>query len=963
MKKLIINLFFIFQFLFIQISYSQNYNLTNSFTTKDGLPSNLIYETLQDNSGFLWVATDNGISRFDGKRFINYSTKNGLPSNDVIQIIKQNDGTIWANCYKQAPSYFNAQLNRFVCLEYDAFVLEISSDLFSMIYKILKNELFFENYNGSFIFKEGKITNKKKFNKVDIENRITEIYLKNQKIVLKQDIKINGIDKNVTSQFYKENIYLGSIKIDYKNQLINSQVDNNSLYWFTKNKVYQTQIIDLKPFKYKSRNINISKNIKWHTFSEGKLNITCTDGTVLIYDEKTLQLCSTIKNKFNVNTSYVDHQNNVWVSTINNGLMYYTNQNIKKEQFSDRAITNFLCAKISDNGEIIAGNYQGEIYVKKGKSEQKYNFSQIKENNLWIRNIHFFPKKTIVVSDNGILTNFKKNSTFLNSRNERLNIKSSLKINESDLILGSIQGLIKYNVITEKYAILNFPKERILNLKKINDSCFYFSANEGLYEYHLNKDKYQLLISNKNFKNDKIEYFENISASKIWISTYKGHLFFLDHQKTVLKFINDRRLPLNISKLIHIGNQLWIASKSGIYVVNYDDLKSISVSKISTSDGLTSNVINYLDYKKDTVYAATDMGISKIPSKFIKTNFTVKPHLIDVKINGKNVALNSKYDLKSNENNISLELAGVDLTGHFKNFQYAVNSNNFTDINGNFLNLQLYSGLNKIIIRATNENNEVQKDQIVLVFDIATPFYKAIYFWIILTILISATIFYLVNRQKFLRQKRKFLQRLEIERDRNKITSDLHDDLGASLSSLQINSSIAQKLFDKNPLEAKKILKKIEFQAKNISENIGDIIWSLKPTKNEFMSLSTRIKKITSEILGSSDINYKIQIDEKINDEITDFSARKNIILIIKECLNNILKHSGATKMNLIIEKIDENFLIEISDNGIGFKDCENKGNGLTNIAKRTRELNAKLEILSCDGTSIKLEVPTFREV
>ena len=105
--------------IFGQNFYAQNYNLTNTFTTNDGLPSNLVYETVLDNDGFLWVATDNGISRFDGKRFINYSTKDGLPSNDVIQVFKQNDGTIWANCYKQPPSYFDKKHNRFVCLEYD----------------------------------------------------------------------------------------------------------------------------------------------------------------------------------------------------------------------------------------------------------------------------------------------------------------------------------------------------------------------------------------------------------------------------------------------------------------------------------------------------------------------------------------------------------------------------------------------------------------------------------------------------------------------------------------------------------------------------------------------------------------------------------------------------------------------------------------------------------------------------
>jgi signal transduction histidine kinase len=923
----------------------------------------LVYETVLDNNGFLWVATDNGISRFDGKRFINYSTKNGLPSNDVIQVFKQNDGTVWANCYKQPPSYFDEKLNRFVCLENDKFVLEISNSLLYDFYHIHKNDLFFHNYVGHFIFSKGKIENKEKYNDKEKTGQFPKLFIKNQLLTIKIRDTIFANEKFIFIKFYQNSNSLGTIKIKNTKAIVHTYFTNDSNYIFTNNTITQIKIEKLKPFQFKTITKNVPENIKWFRFSDSKLSITCTDGKVLIYDEKTLKLLSTIKSNFNVNTAYVDHQNNVWVSTLNNGLRYYTTQNIKKEHFSKDLVSNFLCANVDDKGKLFAGNYQGEIYVKKNKNETKYNFSQLKETNLWIRNIHFFPKNTIVVSDKGILINFAKKIVFHNDLNQMLNVKSSAKLNENQLILGSIQGLIVFNVKTENYKIIKFNKERILNIKRIDDTNFYFSANEGLFKYDLSANKYSLEISNHLFKNDKIEYFEMTGNSKIWISTYKGNLFLIEKSKIVKEFVNDKRIPNNISKLLNIDHQLWIASKSGIYILNYANLKDVSISKLTTSDGLTSNVVNFLNFKKDTVYAATDNGISKIPFRNINTNGEVKPQLIAVKINGKTVVLNSKYRLKSNQNNISLELAGVDITGHFKNFQYAINDENFTDIDGNFLNLQLNSGENKIIIKAINENNKIQKKAINLVFNIETPFYKTILFWIFTTLFFSALIFYFLNRQKFIVQKRKFNQEIELQKQRQKITSDLHDDLGASLSSLQINSAIAQKLLEKNPSEAKKILKKIEFQAKNISENIGDIIWSLKPTKNEFMSLSTRIKKITSEILGSSEIDYKIEIEKSIDEKITDFSARKNIILIIKECLNNILKHSNANKANLKISKIGNDYLIEISDTGIGFIGCEKKGNGLGNIKKRALELGATLEIKSDNGTTIKLLLPTFRDV
>lgn len=916
-----------------------------------------------DNDGFLWVATDNGVSRFDGKRFINYTSKNGLPSNDVIQIIRQNDGTIWANCYKQPPSYFDVKRNRFVCLEYDKFIVEMSNDLLNVVYPINKNDLFFKNNYGSFIFSNGKITRKIKYSEAEKIDNNTSFYFKNELINLKINQKTVGSDNFFTGTLFQKNKILGSIKYVISNQFIATYYNNSNIYYFSNNEITRIKINNLKPLKYEIITAKISGTIKWYRFSDNKLSVTCTDGMVSIFDLKNLKFISKIITNYNVNTAYVDRQNNIWMSTLNDGLMYYTKQTIKQENYSSDVISNFLCAKISETGELFAGNYQGEIYKKNGVKESKYNFSRLKENNLWIRNIHFFPQKTIVVSDDGILVNFNKKITFYSDVNEKLNVKSSSKLNDDELILGNIQGLIKFNVLTEKYEVLNFPKERILNIKKINDTSFYFSANEGLYKYDLIAKNYKLVIANKLFKNDKIQYFETISDSKIWISTYKGNLYLIENQNIKKQFINDKRIPINISKLLNINNQLWIASKSGIFIINFQDLQNISILKLTTADGLSSNAINFLDYKKDTVYAATDNGISKIPFQTTNTEHYIKPQLVAIKINGKNTAQSTYYKLKSDENNIALELAGVDITGHFKNFQYAINGNNFTDINGNFLNLQLNSGKNEIKIRVVDENNEIHQNAIKLNFEIEMPYYKTIWFWAIISILVTAWLFYYFNQKKLIIQKRKFLQRLEIERERNKITSDLHDDLGASLSSLQINSAIAQKLFDKNPTEAKKILKKIEFQAKNIAENIGDIIWSLKPTKDEFMSLSTRIKKITSEILGSSQINYKIAIDENINERIIDFSARKNIILIIKECLNNILKHSKANKVNLIIKKIEDKFLIEISDNGIGFIGCETKGNGLANIKKRAKELGGKLEIISENGTTVKIVVPIFRDV
>ncbi len=73
----------------------------------------MVYRCLEDDKGFLWVATDARVARFDGKHFQVFTTAEGLPDNEVLAVVKENDGRIWVNCFKQGPAYFDEVSNRF----------------------------------------------------------------------------------------------------------------------------------------------------------------------------------------------------------------------------------------------------------------------------------------------------------------------------------------------------------------------------------------------------------------------------------------------------------------------------------------------------------------------------------------------------------------------------------------------------------------------------------------------------------------------------------------------------------------------------------------------------------------------------------------------------------------------------------------------------------------------------------
>ena len=188
----------------------------------------------------------------------------------------------------------------------------------------------------------------------------------------------------------------------------------------------------------------------------------------------------------------------------------------------------------------------------------------------------------------------------------------------------------------------------------------------------------------------------------------------------------------------------------------------------------------------------------------------------------------------------------------------------------------------------------------------------------------------------------------------------MHDDIGATLSSLQLNSAIAHQLIKKDVPRTEELLDKIENQSKDLADKIGDIIWSMKPGKDEFMTMSSRIKNFANDILGATNIDYDIIINPEIDSLLTDITTRKNIVLIAKEAINNVAKYSIAKNVHITFQKENNVLLLCIIDDGIGFNPEIVKGNGITNLKKRAYEINSILTIISSEkkGTSITLQIP-----
>jgi signal transduction histidine kinase len=212
----------------------------------------------------------------------------------------------------------------------------------------------------------------------------------------------------------------------------------------------------------------------------------------------------------------------------------------------------------------------------------------------------------------------------------------------------------------------------------------------------------------------------------------------------------------------------------------------------------------------------------------------------------------------------------------------------------------------------------------------------------------------LVNRYKVTNQTKRLL---EIEKVRNNIARDLHDDIGSTLSSINILSKVARE--EKNG-NTESYLKQIGEQSARMMEYMSDMVWSISPNNDSLSQMLIRMREFANDILETKNIDYHFL--EKVSDDLVlNTEQRKNIFLVFKEALNNAAKYSQANRIEITLDRQNEWLVLAIHDNGKGFDPQTSKvGNGLRNLCERASAMRGTLAITSAinEGTKIELKVP-----
>jgi signal transduction histidine kinase len=194
-----------------------------------------------------------------------------------------------------------------------------------------------------------------------------------------------------------------------------------------------------------------------------------------------------------------------------------------------------------------------------------------------------------------------------------------------------------------------------------------------------------------------------------------------------------------------------------------------------------------------------------------------------------------------------------------------------------------------------------------------------------------------------------------IESTRSAIASDLHDDIGATLSSINIYSKLVHDKIYQQSGQPEPLITRISDASQEIMNNMSDVIWAIKPENDAADQFTLRIKNMMHELFSARNIMYGMDAEwgpvQRLN-----MNANRSLMLIIKEALNNISKYSEASEVNVKIRADDNQLHLTINDNGQGFNNNgTGNGNGLKNMKFRTENLRGTFNIFSHPGEGTQI--------
>ncbi|MBS1758885.1 MAG: histidine kinase [Bacteroidetes bacterium] len=946
-------------------SKAQNTQIVH-FGTQDGLSSNSIYQTILDKKGFLWIAGENGITRYDGRTFKNYTTLNGLPDNEITKLFIDSNGRIWAIPFRKKPAYYNESIDAFENNDTDPELnkINLTSDLASSV--LSNGGVAFIDYDRTvyiyknkrmqvypFVFSKYALTKPDQI--IDFPN---DTYL----IVCFDSLR-----------YFRNGQVEKSIAFDTKYNW--SEYFNRTLYLAQSQKIITYQFNESGEI-IASKSQNYPFEIRVMCQSGNNLYIVSTSGNTYWVDIETLKLKENIMSDEIVRNIMKDYNGDYWLSTKDDGLIKIQKKRISSFTENKEFVKSFNTVLKISNGKILAGNNKGALYVYDGLySLKKITLSKPEiSGDTWIRNIIELPQEIYIATqtESFILNKqtYAIKKSFSGSENK--STKVAYKLNDDTLLLGNHNYLYIYNVRSGKRT--DSVRKRITAIGANNSQQIYIGSTDGLYR----KDEDSLFYFGKNDKRFtyRIVSIINTHDNLMWIARSSDSVFVLSADKIAGAIPLGTDVPGTVCKVMYSSKpgEIWIGTDKGLNKIRYrfdNNHLTYLNTFFSKTDGLIGEQVNDIMIKNDTTYVATSGGISYLPENMSLPVVDIPTFITRVSFNNKDTAILSSYTLPYYIKDIGIAFSAIDLTGFNPQFEYNINHKGWQRIDNNFLSLQNQpSGVYSIQIRSIKRDGQPSSQTAEISFIIKTPFWKRpLFYAIALLTMLAAIIFFFARRNKIRQQKA--IDKLKTE---NKIA-----ELEMQALKAQINphfvfnclNSIKGFVYDKDYMQADKYLDKFSELLRSTMDNAEASVISIN---DEIRYLDTYLN--LEQLRFADKFDYQIIVDEQINQSKTFVPA-----MLLQPYVENAIRHGIRyleNKMGHIIismKQKDDFVICEIDDNGIGRAQAsalkskqhiEYQSKGMQLSERRAALYHIEQSIIdkqdkngNATGTTIILKIPT----
>ncbi len=985
---------------------------------QEGLAQNEVYHFLQDGRGYMWIGTHNGLTLFDGTKTTNFlnieKDSLSIAGTFITSILEDSSQQIWIG-NENGINRYNRGSNNFTHFAVDRPGGKKDTTYCVLLGFNAANELWFLDTRTRTVRSLNTVS--KKTELISELNAVHASFYKGSKPGT-ADIW-SCYDKGTIHQRF-ENGKLRDQHTYFTGKgepgfgVLHVLQQNDSTVWISANE----GLVRLNPVtgNYKAYNNqqSIIKELRYSAIApNGELWVATGPGGVYTFDTKTnlfldnfrfdrtdpLSICSN-----NIVSLYFDRMGNVWCGSFGGGASYahvrsaFFNKHISKNDVEpwehETNVTgiavdsenNFWCTFASIGGFMVLDkdlNFKKRIYTelengaKFGDYINKFVFENDK-GQMW-----FATNKGLLLYD--IKTNRARSIPYPLFSEELMGsiwINDLIKLKDGSVIFSTFSGL--YRVTQEKSGPIVRPFSSLnqghffgfRRLFQDGDGFLYVkSMSELLYVLKpVGGDSGYALVKQLDITPDINHFYFDEEKKLTWIATTAG-LYEISSNDFILKKseINNRLSFSNIRIVYKKNSLLWIFGEKGLYVF---DEKNSTGRTLTVEDGLPSNEFNLSAIaftQEQMCVAGTSKGlVSFYPGQFQQFVVVPRAQLNSIYINdilvssGPGANETKKINLSPGQNTFSLDFSAIAFQ-HIADYRFEYKLEGYDEgwiKSANTRSIR-YSrippGDYTLNLRVMDPGGKLSLHEKILEVHIAKTFWQTIWFRTILLVLIAAfgsVAFRLYFRERIKKQKREFEKLQAIEKERTRIATDMHDDLGAGLSRIKF---LSQSLRNKDPKDEsiQTALEKITGYSDEMTEKMGEIVWALNEKNDTLADLVAYTRAYAVEYLANHEIKCDASTPMHLPATFIPGEMRRNIFLTVKECLHNVVKHANASSVYFSVE-LNGKIQIIIHDNGKGI-DLENRrpySNGVTNIYERMKEINGSAAIVNDRGTKVLLEIP-----